>query len=402
MGKSGLTPAFRFLKLTYGNYLKRRYRISSYGIEDVVPYKGPAIVFGNHTHTLDPFFISAVYPYTIRWVAGSYLFKMKGLSFLLRHLVKAMPKVQGRSDLETIRSISRALKQGDIVGLFPEGTRSWDGEMMDITAATAKLVRMFKVPVVFTHIEGGFLNKPRWSDKERKGPVSVRVVRVLTPEEISKMTLPEITAVTAECLSFSTDEWEDEARVPYPSPTLAEGSERLFYLCPKCGRFSTIHSHGRIAECTSCGFSVEFDEYGRISSSDPSISWTKLSEWHSWEKGKLADILSLSDGARIFSDRGILFQIPGRKKLRTVSEAFDVSASSDCLRFSFDRPFDFDGRSISELEFPLSSIESMIINAKQTIEFYADGKQYRFRTALDRSPLKYQELYLACKAGSEE
>ena len=402
MGKSGLTPAFRFLKLTYGNYLKRRYRISSYGIEDVVPYKGPAIVFGNHTHTLDPFFISAVYPYTIRWVAGSYLFKMKGLSFLLRHLVKAMPKVQGRSDLETIRSISRALKQGDIVGLFPEGTRSWDGEMMDITAATAKLVRMFKVPVVFTHIEGGFLNKPRWSDKERKGPVSVRVVRVLTPEEISKMTLPEITAVTAECLSFSTDEWEDEARVPYPSPTLAEGSERLFYLCPKCGRFSTIHSHGRIAECTSCGFSVEFDEYGRISSSDPSISWTKLSEWHSWEKGKLADILSLSDGARIFSDRGILFQIPGRKKLRTVSEAFDVSASSDRLRFSFDRPFDFDGRSISELEFPLSSIESMIINAKQTIEFYADGKQYRFRTALDRSPLKYQELYLACKAGSEE
>ena len=216
------------------------------------------------------------------------------------------------------------------------------------------------------------------------------------------MTLPEITAVTAECLSFSTDEWEDEARVPYPSPTLAEGSERLFYLCPKCGRFSTIHSHGRIAECTSCGFSVEFDEYGRISSSDPSISWTKLSEWHSWEKGKLADILSLSDGARIFSDRGILFQIPGRKKLRTVSEAFDVSASSDRLRFSFDRPFDFDGRSISELEFPLSSIESMIINAKQTIEFYADGKQYRFRTALDRSPLKYQELYLACKAGSEE
>ena len=402
MGKSGLTPAFRFLKLTYGNYLKRRYRISSYGIEDVVPYKGPAIVFGNHTHTLDPFFISAVYPYTIRWVAGSYLFKMKGLSFLLRHLVKAMPKVQGRSDLETIRSISRALKQGDIVGLFPEGTRSWDGEMMDITAATAKLVRMFKVPVVFTHFEGGFLNKPRWSDTERQGPVSVRVVRVLTPEEISKMTLPEITAVTAECLSFSTDEWEDEARVPYPSPTLAEGSERLFYLCPKCGRFSTIHSHGRIAECTSCGFSVEFDEYGRISSSDPSISWTKLSEWHSWEKGKLADILSLSDGARIFSDRGILFQIPGRKKLRTVSEAFDVSASSDRLRFSFDRPFDFDGRSISELEFPLSSIESMIINAKQTIEFYADGKQYRFRTALDRSPLKYQELYLACKAGSEE
>ena len=123
-----------------------------YGIEKVLPFKGPAVVFANHTHTNDPFFISAMYPYTIRWVAGSYLFKMKGVGFLLRNLVHAIPKVQGRSDLETIRNISRALKEGDIVGLFPEGTRSWDGEMMDITGATAKLVRIFKVPVVFVHI----------------------------------------------------------------------------------------------------------------------------------------------------------------------------------------------------------------------------------------------------------
>ena len=88
--------------------------MSSTGMEQVLPFKGPAIVFGNHTHTLDPFFISAMYPYTIRWVAGSYLFKMKGVSFLLRHLVGSIPKVQGRSDLETIRSISRVLKEAGI------------------------------------------------------------------------------------------------------------------------------------------------------------------------------------------------------------------------------------------------------------------------------------------------
>ena len=290
MENQNLSLAFRFLKLTYGTYLKRKYRMSAEGMEKVLPFKGPAVVFGNHTHTHDPFFISAFYPYTIRWVAGSYLFKMKGVSFLLRHLVHAIPKTQGRSDLETIRSISAALKNGDIVGLFPEGTRSWDGEMMDITAATAKLIRIFKVPVIFIHIEGGFLNKPRWSDTVRKGPVSVSVVRVLTPEEIGGMSLREITALTKECLSFSTDEWEEKKRIPYRSDKLAEGSERLFYLCPRCGRFSTMESHGNTLTCTSCSFSAVFDEYGRIKTNDKAIPYTRLSEWHEWEKKELERI----------------------------------------------------------------------------------------------------------------
>ena len=371
-------------------------------MEQVLPFKGPAIVFGNHTHTLDPFFISAMYPYTIRWVAGSYLFKMKGVSFLLRHLVGSIPKVQGRSDLETIRSISRVLKEGDIVGLFPEGTRSWDGEMMDITAATAKLIRVFKVPVIFTHIEGGFLNKPRWTDKERKGPVSVNVVKVLTPEEIASMTLPELTAITEKYLSFSTDEWEEQARIPYASDELAEGSERLFYLCPGCGSFSTMHGHGRKAECSTCGFSAEFDEYGRIRTNDPSRPWTKLSEWHEWERNELERIFREAEEDPIFTDGGILFQIPGRKKLCTVSESFTVTAYKDGLRFSFPVPIAYDGRTFSELYFPFTSIESVIINAKQTIEFYADGRQFRFRTALDRSPLKYQELYFSYRNSKAE
>ena len=375
--------------------------MSAEGMEKVLPFKGPAVVFGNHTHTNDPFFISAFYPYTIRWVAGSYLFKMKGVSFLLRHLVHAIPKTQGRSDLETIRSISAALKNGDIVGLFPEGTRSWDGEMMDITAATAKLIRIFKVPVIFIHIEGGFLNKPRWSDTVRKGPVSVSVVRVLTPEEIGGMSLQEITALTKECLSFSTDEWEEKKRIPYRSDKFAEGSERLFYLCPRCGRFSTMESHGNTLTCTSCSFSAVFDEYGRIKTNDKAIPYTRLSEWHEWEKKELERIFLEAKG-NIFTDHGILFQIPGKKKLETVSESFSIAADKNGLHFVFDNTISHGGECFSELSFPFSGIESMIINAKQTVEFYSEGKQYRFRTALDRSPLKYQELYFSYKKLGEE
>ncbi len=390
--RNALTPAFRFLKLTYGTYLRHKYHMQGIGFEKVLPYDGPAIVFGNHTHTLDPFFISAFYPYTIRWVAGSYLFKMKGVSFLLRHLVRAIPKIQGRSDLETIRSISAALKDNDIVGLFPEGTRSWDGEMMDITKATAKLVRIFRVPVVFVHIEGGFLNKPRWSDKERKGgSVTVRVVDIMTPEEIASMSLPEITAKVEKNLSFSTDSWEEAAKIPYRSDRLAEKAERLFYICPSCHSVSTIESHGCNLSCRRCSFTAQLDEYGRLHTSDD--RFTKLSEWHSWETEELEAMYDRSGNEALFSDHCILFQTPGKRKLETVSTSFSVSATSTELVFSFPKRENIRGVFTDTLRFPISSIESMVINAKQTIEFYADGKQYRFRVDENRSPLKYQELW---------
>ena len=65
---------------TYGNYLKLKYRLQTKGYDAIKDIKGPAIVFANHTHTLDPFFISATFPFHVRWVAGSYLFRMPFVS----------------------------------------------------------------------------------------------------------------------------------------------------------------------------------------------------------------------------------------------------------------------------------------------------------------------------------
>ncbi|WP_233067866.1 lysophospholipid acyltransferase family protein, partial [Sphaerochaeta sp. S2] len=98
----------------------------------------------NHAHTFDPFFISSASPVHIRWVAGAYLFKMKGMRSMMEKWIGAIAKQQGRSDLFTIRAISESLKQGDNVGVFPEGKRTWDGEPAGFDEAIAKLVKIFK------------------------------------------------------------------------------------------------------------------------------------------------------------------------------------------------------------------------------------------------------------------
>lgn len=170
-------PLFiRLARPTYGAYLLRRNRIETVGMENLANLGGPCLVFGNHGHAMDSFFISSASPVHIRWVAGAYLFKLRLVKTMLAKWIGGISKQQGRSDFHTIRAISNALKNGDIVGLFPEGTRTWDGEPVGFDESTAKLVRMFKVPVVFVNIEGNYMLKPRWTDKARRGTVTIRVL----------------------------------------------------------------------------------------------------------------------------------------------------------------------------------------------------------------------------------
>ena len=107
---------------------------------------------------------------------------------------------------------------------------------MDITEATAKLVRLFKVPTVFINIEGGFSKKPRWSQKERRGKVYLTVKKVLTPDEIKGSSLPELVKIVSDNLSFDTTAWQKEKGLEYyDSSVQAEGIERVVYACSSCG-----------------------------------------------------------------------------------------------------------------------------------------------------------------------
>lgn len=379
----------------YGTYLKKKYRLEFIGKEKIMDLDGPAVVFANHVHTLDPFFISAVYPYHIRWVAGSYLFRMGLVGYLLKNWVQAIPKTQGRSDLATIRNISEALKKGDVVGLFPEGTRTWDGDMMDIQKATAKLVRIFKCPIVFLNIEGGFENKPRWAEDERKGKIVLRVVDVLLPEDISSLGSDEIQDRTTRALSYSHEDWKRRnPGITYKSPHQAEGIERLFYICPRCKSIGTIKAEGDRIYCTRCGASTRLDgRYDLVE--DKGFAISSMTGWHEEERKELRRLLKTEDNDKtIFSDRCILFQKREGNRLVKLSSWCKVESDKENLFIILEEG--------NPLRFPYKEIESMIICAKYTVEFFHSGQQYRFRLEGRQSSLKYQDLYLEIHSMEEK
>ena len=395
------TPLFiKIARPTYGAYLLRRNHIETVGMEILSNLEPPFLVLGNHTHTLDALFISAASPVHIRWVAGAYLFKLRLVKTMVGKWVGGISKQQGRSDFQTIRDISNALKNGEVVGLFPEGTRTWDGEPVGFDEATAKLVRMFKVPVVIVNFEGGYLLKPRWSDTSRKGTVTLRVLPPLMPETIKTMKLAELMAYLQRHIGFSHQQWQQKTHRPFKNKAKAKGLEKVLYICPDCGARSSIRTEKNLITCNQCNMTVRLDEFEYFTSLKGHNAFENLPQWHDWEREQLHTLLlNAKKGTLLFPpDRGVLLQIGLGQTLVTLSKKFEVTLTKEAITvYRQDRSDTKTLRNEEIIVFPFNAIQSMIINAKSTIELYRGEELYRIRIEKTSSILKYTETYAAQK-----
>jgi 1-acyl-sn-glycerol-3-phosphate acyltransferase len=104
------------------------YRYEVIGRENL-PSEGGVLLAANHIHALDPVIVGiTAAPRTVYYMAKEELFTMKLFGNVLRK-VNAFPVKRGLSDREALRKGLSVLKEGHVLGLFPEGTRSKTGEL---------------------------------------------------------------------------------------------------------------------------------------------------------------------------------------------------------------------------------------------------------------------------------
>ena len=102
-------------------YIRLFFRLEYEGLENV-PATGPAILVANHTGSGDMLAIhTAIRPW-ICWVAKKELFENKFLGSALLKL-GCIPVDRNKTDLMAARGIFTALRNGQVVGMFPQGTR---------------------------------------------------------------------------------------------------------------------------------------------------------------------------------------------------------------------------------------------------------------------------------------
>ena len=97
------------------------FRIEVKGMENI-PKEGALIVCPNHISNWDPILLGAVMDRQVRFMAKSSLFKIPLLSSLIKAL-GAFPVKRGTADTAALKTAIGHLKNGDAVGVFPQGTR---------------------------------------------------------------------------------------------------------------------------------------------------------------------------------------------------------------------------------------------------------------------------------------
>jgi len=118
---------YSFAKTVVFSALKPIYRFEVIGKENF-PKDGGILLCSNHIHALDPPVVGILAPRPVHFMAKAELFNVPLLKGILPG-VNAFPVKRGLSDRDALRTAIKLLKEGSVVGLFPEGTRSKDGTL---------------------------------------------------------------------------------------------------------------------------------------------------------------------------------------------------------------------------------------------------------------------------------
>ena len=125
---------------------KLKYRTKYIGSENV-PAEGAYILASNHSHAVDPIIMGIGLKRQVQFMAKEELFKNKFLSWFFRKL-GAFPVSRGKADTGSIRHFEDALKNGALMGIFIEGTRSKDGEFLPPKNGCSLIAWDTKTPVI--------------------------------------------------------------------------------------------------------------------------------------------------------------------------------------------------------------------------------------------------------------
>jgi 1-acyl-sn-glycerol-3-phosphate acyltransferase len=151
-----------------------------------VPPAGGGLVLSNHQSNLDPIIVGLVPVRRLNYVARLTLFRFAPLRWLLNSL-DAIPIDREGTGLGGLKETLKRLKHGELVLLFPEGTRTSDGEVQAIKPGFCALARRSGVPLIPVAVDGAFDAWPRQRRYPRRAVIHVQFGPPIEPAEVARL-----------------------------------------------------------------------------------------------------------------------------------------------------------------------------------------------------------------------
>jgi 1-acyl-sn-glycerol-3-phosphate acyltransferase len=148
-----------------------KYRVRYSGWHNI-PKEGGVLVVSNHQSHLDPPLVGIGCPRPMSYLARESLFRFAPFGRFI-YSIGAIPLDRDGVGLSGIKEALKRLKRGEMVVVFPEGTRSKDGEIAPFRPGFTTLAVRSKAAILPVAIDGAYEAYPRW--RKFPGPGRIRV-----------------------------------------------------------------------------------------------------------------------------------------------------------------------------------------------------------------------------------
>ena len=151
-----------------------------------IPKTGGALVVSNHQSHLDPILVGLSCDRRLNYVARDTLFGFPPFRWLINSF-DAIPIDREGIGLGGLKESLRRLKAGEMLLIFPEGTRTRDGNVGQLKPGFLALARRSKVPLLPVAIDGAFDSWPKWNLLPGLAVIHIRYAQPLSPDEVSQL-----------------------------------------------------------------------------------------------------------------------------------------------------------------------------------------------------------------------
>ena len=322
-------PLLRLLSLP--SLWSHREKLTKTNMEGVEP---PYLFLSNHNSFID-FLVGykAVAPHKVNFVASIDGFAVFGEKIM--RFIGCICKRKFTNDTLLLRKMTRVIKNGDIIGIYPEARYSLCGTTAVLPESLGKLVKLFNVPVVTLMCHGHHINQPFWNQKSRhvKG-LTAEMNCLLKKEEVEKLSVDEINQKIKDSFWYDDFKWQKDNNIKVKYKKRAEGLEKVLYQCPHCLKEYHMSSNLDILKCDNCGKQWQMTELGELKALDGETEFSHIPDWYEWERLNIRK--EVWENRYSFSSKVIVDAIPNNKFIPIGEAYFEHNMNGFFLKGNFE------------------------------------------------------------------